>query len=201
MHLGNYIGVNANGTGADATVAGSVSVGNQGSGVVIEAVRNTVGGSSVNARNVISDNKANGVSIGTSLATANTVSANYIGVAANRTPLANRLNGIQISNLAAGNKIGAGDTSPGGCDRSCNLIANNGSPGGNSGRAGIYLDSSAGIGNPFRRNSIFSNTELGIDLAVPILQLIRLLFPAPERLRMTRATAIPDRTIFKIFRN
>lgn len=170
---GNYIGVNAAGAGDGTT--GNSTVGNDGSGVVIQAGGNTVGGNTTGARNIISGNRSNGVSLSTNFATANKVSANFIGVSANFTGVAsdtttivrNRLNGVQISNLASNNKVGGTDTGVGVCDNSCNVIANNGDVNANTGRAGIYLDSSAGTGNSFQRNSIFSNTELGIDLAVP----------------------------------
>lgn len=169
---GNYIGVNATGVGDGTT--GNSMVGNDGSGVVIEAGGNTVGGNTTGARNIISGNRSNGVSLGTNFATANKVTANFIGVSANFTGVAsdttvvrNRLNGVQISNLASNNKVGGTDTGAGVCNNSCNVIANNGDVNANTGRAGIYLDSSAGRSNSFQRNSIFSNTELGIDLAVP----------------------------------
>ena len=163
---GNYIGVNAAGAG-DLT-GGNSTVGNDGSGVVIEASGNTVGGNAAGARNIISGNRSNGVSVGTNFASANTVSANYIGVASDGTTLVrNRLNGVQITNLAFNNLIGGLDVSAGMCNNSCNLIANNGDANANSGRAGIYLDSSAATSNSLRGNSIFSNTGLGIDLAVP----------------------------------
>jgi hypothetical protein len=156
---GNYIGINA---------AGTAALGNNGSGVSIQAGGNTVGGSTVELRNVISGNRTNGVSIGTTLATGNIIAGNYIGVAANgTTALANRDNGVQISNTAASNTIGGAGVTPGACDNSCNVIANNGDVNSLSARAGVYVDPTAGVSNTIQGNSIFNNTGIGIDLGAP----------------------------------
>lgn len=164
---GNYIGVNTSGAGIDATT-GRATVGNNGGGIVVEAGGNIIGGNSSSARNVIAGNGTNGIALGTSFATGNVVAANFIGVASDGTTLLrNRLNGVQISNLAFRNTIGGSNVSIGMCDNACNVISSNGDPTADTARAGVYLDSSAGKGNAIRRNSIFSNTELGIDLAVP----------------------------------
>lgn len=156
---GNYIGTNA---------AGTAALANNGSGVVIQAGGNTVGGSATTLRNVISGNRVNGVSIGTTLATGNNVAGNYIGVGANGTSaIPNRDNGVQISNTAANNLIGGAGVTPGACDNSCNLIANNGNVNSFSARAGVYVDPTAGVGNTIQGNSIFNNTGIGIDLGTP----------------------------------
>jgi len=158
--LGNYIGVD---------FTGNTALGNDGSGVVIQDTLNTVGGTTVGARNVISGNAVNGVSINSSLATGNTVAGNYIGVGANgTTAILNVNDGVRISNNAFNNIIGGTDTSPGLCNNSCNVIANNGAATSFTARAGIYADQTAGTGNQFRRNSIFNNgvdpTDIGIDI-------------------------------------
>jgi len=175
----NFIGVDA--TGNATTIIGGFQtspVGNSGSGVLINASGNTVGGTRttsftsstcVNGCNVIAGNRANGVSIRSSFATANTVSGNNIGVGAdNATSIGNRDNGVQVSNLAGNNNtIGGTGVTAGFCNNVCNVIANNGDPSANSGRAGVYADDTAGVGNAISRNSIFNNTGIGIDLDTP----------------------------------
>ncbi len=153
---GNYIGVNS---------TGNTALPNNGSGVLVQGSANTVGGTTTGARNVISGNFGNGVSINSSLSTGNTVSGNFIGVGANGTAsLPNSLNGVQISNLANGNTVGGSSVTSGACDLSCNTIANNGDVAAFTARAGVYVDTTAGIGNAIRRNSIFGNFGIGIDI-------------------------------------
>lgn len=169
---GNYIGVDATGAGLDTF--GISTVGNSGSGIAIQAGGNRVGGSSAAARNVISGNRANGISLGTAAASANTITGNYIGVAADgATVVRNRLNGVQIGGLAFGNVVGFADSPVGTCSNSCNLIANNGdaptfpttgTDAPTSARAGIYVDATGGNKNTIRGNRVFNNTGIGIDL-------------------------------------
>ncbi len=154
--VGNYIGVG---------ISGNTAVPNSGSGVLINAATNTVGGITNGDRNVISGNSSNGISISTIFATGNIIAGNYIGVGDNgTTALANRDNGIQIAGLAAGNIIGGTGITAGACDNACNIIANNGDALATSSRAGIYIDTTAGVSNAIRGNSIFNNTGIGIDL-------------------------------------
>lgn len=157
---GNYIGV-------DST--GNAELQNSGSGVTIQDSINTVGGTTTGARNVISGNGVNGVSISTTLATGNTVAGNYIGIGANgTTSIPNNNNGVQFSSGAFGNTIGGTGVTPGVCNGACNIIANNGVATAQSARAGIYADQTAGTRNSFRQNSIFMNgvnpTDIGIDI-------------------------------------
>jgi len=158
--IGNYIGV---------TASGNAALRNNGSGVVIQASNNQVGGSNIGARNVISGNGTNGVSISTSLAFGNAVQGNFIGVGADgSTALGNTSNGIQISDNATNNLIGNTSTTAGGCSNGCNVIANNGAINSTTtAGAGIYIDPTALRGNQVRGNSIFNNGGLGIDLATP----------------------------------
>ena len=185
---GNTIG--ANFIGVDST--GNTALPNNGSGIIIGAGGNTVGGNRTtsatmsvctNACNVIAGNAANGVSLNSSFATGNTISGNNIGVGAdNTTTLGNRDNGIQIASLAAGNTIGGTDVTAGFCNNTCNMIANNGDAASTTARAGIYVDATGGAGNTIRSNSIFDNGSallppppitpptfngLGIDLGTP----------------------------------
>lgn len=156
----NFIGVNA---------SGNVDLGNNGSGVLIQASGNFVGGTTSSARNIIAGNGANGISISTNFATGNTVTGNYIGLGNDgTTSIPNNGNGVQISNGAANNTIGGTGVTAGACTGVCNIIANNGdlNPMTTGAKAGIYVDPTGGAGNSIRRNSIFSNVGIGIDLGI-----------------------------------
>jgi hypothetical protein len=160
---GNFIGVD---------IGGNTALGNSGSGITIADSGNTVGGAAgASTRNVIAGNSVDGISISSSLAAGNAIRGNYIGVGANATTaIPNTNNGIRFSSLAANNLVGDTDVTPGLCNMSCNLIANNGSATATSARAGVYVESTAGVGNQIVGNSIFSNgavTGIGIDLAAP----------------------------------
>lgn len=104
---GNYIGT-------DST--GNSRLGNALSGVRIEAPLNMIGGTSAAERNVISGNtNGHGVFINGSLATSNTVAANFIGTTAAgngavKNGNINDYSGIYLQNAAA-NQIGGTDAS------------------------------------------------------------------------------------------
>lgn len=148
--VGNYIGVDA---------GGNTRIRNNGSGVLINAAGNTVGGSTSAVRNVLSGNVGNGVSLSSSFASGNSVTGNYIGVGADgTTAIGNRDNGIQVSSLASGNTIGGTTTGRG------NVIANNGDINSSTSKAGVYVDPTAAARNSIRGNSIHDNAGVGIDL-------------------------------------
>lgn len=154
----NFIGVNA---------SGNVDLGNNGSGVLVQASGNFIGGTTPSSRNIIAGNGANGISISTNFATGNTVTGNYIGLGNDgTTSIPNNGNGVQISNGAANNTIGGTGVTAGACTGVCNIIANNGdlNPMTTGAKAGIYVDPTGGTGNRIRRNSIFNNVGIGIDL-------------------------------------
>jgi uncharacterized repeat protein (TIGR01451 family) len=95
---GNYIGVNAAGTGALAN--------NQ--GVAIFSAGNRVGGTTAAARNIISGNTTVGVALVNSTATANLIQGNYIGLSAGGTAAVPNLGvqgGINITNGASSNSV------------------------------------------------------------------------------------------------
>jgi hypothetical protein len=142
--IGNYIGTNAAGTGA---------VPHSGIGVeILDSDGNLVGGTVATYRNVISGNGDDAVRISDG-ALNNLVRTNYIGTAANGTdPLGNGGDGVYISGSAGGHTFHIGGTSPG----LGNVIAHNA---GN----GITVMNTV-IRAEIRRNSIHSNTGLGIDL-------------------------------------
>ena len=137
---GNYIGLNA---------AGTLALGNQGSGVLVEdAPTNTLGGAQLGQRNVISGNSGAGVLIQGSTATGNVVRNNYIGTdSSGGTNLGNGV-GVRIVG-ASGNEIaGAPDV---------NLIKGNLSH-------GVTVEGASATGNQIANNQIFDNGGLGIDL-------------------------------------
>ena len=100
--MGNYIGTNAK---------GASDLGNDFDGVNISrgAQNNRIGGSTPAARNVISGNDGGGVYIEDSGTTGNTVSGNYIGLAASGTTKLGNGTGVVINWGAQNNTIG-GDT-------------------------------------------------------------------------------------------
>jgi hypothetical protein len=158
---GNYIGYSG---------GSNTAIGNTGSGIVIEGSNNTIGGTTPAARNIITGNHVNGISIYGSLASGNTVQGNYIGAGSTGTAFGNDVAGIQLAQNAADNLIGGPGVTPGSCNGACNVIANNGRATAQSAKAGIYVDPTAAIGNRIRANSIYSNgtgTAEGIDLGDP----------------------------------
>jgi hypothetical protein len=143
---GNYIGTNASGNSA---------VGN-GTGVFFDgAGNNTVGGTAAGTGNVISGNTggiliANGADL-------NLVQGNLIGTGPDgMSPLGNTGPGVRLFGTPPGtsnNSIGGGVTG------AANVIAYNGGD-------GVIIDATSGpaVNNSVRRNSIFANGGLGIDL-------------------------------------
>ncbi len=103
---GNYIGVNASGTGA---------VGNAQDGVTIYGVAgNVVGGTAAGARNILSGNGAEGINILITGATSNTVLGNYIGTdVTGKLAIPNQGTGVVVNgvpgNTIGGTNAGAGN--------------------------------------------------------------------------------------------
>ena len=138
---GNYVGTDR--TGA-APLENS-------DGVLIDgAPNNTVGGTTVGARNVISGNDSEGVLIVGPDATGNKVAGNYVGTGAagQRVPGQNDT-GITIVN-AANNVVGGTEAG------ARNTISGNGT--------GVVILGVGATGNRVLSNSIFGNANLGIDL-------------------------------------
>jgi autotransporter-associated beta strand protein/parallel beta-helix repeat protein len=96
---GNFIGTNA---------AGAAALANGGKGVTInDSAGNTIGGTTADARNVISHNSSYGVAISGSGAAGNVVEGNYIGLQADgASPLGNLGGGVLVDGGAASNTIG-----------------------------------------------------------------------------------------------
>ncbi|MBD2048868.1 DUF4347 domain-containing protein, partial [Coleofasciculus sp. FACHB-64] len=102
---GNYIGTD---------VTGNVDLGNTADGISIQGTNNIIGGTTTGARNVISGNNQNGVSISQVGSTGNQVLGNYIGTNATGTAdLGNTQNGVEIqyapNNIIGGATAGAGN--------------------------------------------------------------------------------------------
>jgi titin len=149
---GNYIGTDATGAaGLGNGTAGTPTMPASGAGVTILAANNMVGGTTSGAGNIISANLTHGVTI---VGTGNVVQGNLIGTTAS--------GAAGIGNLESGIKLGDATTG----------AATNSLIGGAAGGAGnvIALNGKEGIsvvvgsGNAIRRNSLFSNGRLGIDL-------------------------------------
>jgi titin len=143
--LGNFIGLNA---------AGTADLGNTGDGVEINAgaANNTIGGTSVLARNVISGNGVNGVLITDAGSTGNKVLGNFIGLnAAGDGGLNNSSGGVEISTGAANNTVGG--TSAG----ARNVISGNTNN-------GILIAGAGTTGNNVQGNFIGLNSAGAADL-------------------------------------
>ena len=144
---GNFIGTTSGGTGG---------LGNSGDGVTITdgATGNTIGGTTAAAANTIADNTGNGVSISTSGTTGNVVEGNFIGTnSAGATNLGNSGDGVEVFDSASGNTIGGTVAGAG------NVIDDN--------SKGVVIGSSptdTAIHDAILGNSIYGNTNLGIDL-------------------------------------
>jgi parallel beta-helix repeat protein len=140
---GNYVGTDKSGTNDLGNVEG-IFIG--------DASGTTVGGKTAAARNVISGNNTDGLSISNSQGIK--VLGNRIGTTASGTgALGNALKGVDFRVGTSNNLLGDG-TSAG-----SNTIAFNGID-------GVDVGASS-TGNEISRNSIFSNTGLGIDLIGP----------------------------------
>ncbi len=144
MVQGNYIGTDA---------AGTASLGNN-RGVFIDAgaQNNTIGGSVAGARNLISGNFNAGVEITNTNTNLNKVQGNFIGTDVTGTASLNNSRGVFILSGAQSNTIG------GTASNEANTIAFNSIE-------GIFILGASTDNNTISGNAIFSNTNLGINLA------------------------------------
>ena len=146
----NLIGLNRTATAA---------VGNGGNGITIRngASNNVIGGTGLSDGNLIGGNtgaSTTGITLDGSIS--NTIQGNLIGTNASRADLGNGGDGIRIINDSSLNLVG------GTGDNAANGIAFNG---GNGVTIGVNLQDTGTIRNSLRRNSIYANDKLGIDLA------------------------------------
>ena len=134
---GNYLGVNATGTAANANYNGIV--------LATNAHSNTIGGTTPAERNVISGNSNRGISI--SGTNSHTIKGNYIGVNALGTAAIGNGAGLEISAMIGGTNSIIGGTDV--ADR--NVIS------GNSPSGGILLSGASVSGNTVAGNYIGLN--------------------------------------------
>ncbi|MFH2141136.1 MAG: LamG-like jellyroll fold domain-containing protein, partial [Bacteroidota bacterium] len=135
--IGNFIGTNR--TGAD-------TLGNTWNGIAISDTSDF----NLIENNIIGGNYWNGISIGT-YSTNNKIISNRIGIdSSGSIALSNSLNGVVIENSSQHNIIGGDSDSP-------NIIAF-------SGMNGVVVDGVNTKYNRISKNSIFRNTNLGINL-------------------------------------
>ncbi len=141
---GNFIGLNASGTGTLA---------NSGSGVSIfgSATNNVIGGTGAGMRNYISGNTGEGILMANNGTTGNQVQGNTIGRNFAGNAAGNGNHGVSIFGGAQSNTIG-GSTSG-----ASNIITA-------STNEGIAMFDATDIKDLFSRNSIFANGAKGISL-------------------------------------
>ena len=130
---GNYIGTN---------FTGSADLGNAGGGVqILDAPKNTIGGSETGERNIISGNDQNGIWIDGVEASGNVVQGNFIGTdPTGSADLGNGFRGVRIRD-APNNTIGGSHVGEG------NVISGNV-------RGGIYIKDTGASGNVVAGNYI-----------------------------------------------
>jgi len=131
---GNYIGTDA--SGATTTASNGQFLGNEGDGVQCAAGFSTIGGTTPAARNIISGNFGNGVTLET-LAGDTVVEGNYIGTDASGATTTDS-NGNFLGNFGDGVRCAAGFSTIGGTTSAARNIIS-----GNSGN-GVTLGTQAG---------------------------------------------------------
>ena len=142
--------VQGNLIGTDIT--GTRDFGNYGGILVSGAPSTLIGGTTPEARNVISGNDWNGIIIAGAASSGSRVEGNYIGTDISGTAaLGNLQDGVRI-NAASNVVIGGPDAG------AANVIANNTSDG-----VEVYSAGGVATGNAIRRNSIHSNGAKGIE--------------------------------------
>ena len=150
---GNFIGTDINGTIA---LGGGLA-----GGVQISGSSNTVGGTTIEARNVISGNAGEGIRILDSGATGNLVQGNFIGTdVTGAAALANGTHGVFINSDSSGNTVG-GTTAA-----ARNVISGNGDDGVNISNATGNLVQGNFIGTDVSGTAALGNTGQGVDIFV-----------------------------------
>ncbi len=142
----NIVAYNAIGTDGYSIIGSGLARGNSGDGVLINGAPGNIV-----AYNMIVANSSDGIEISGAGAFLNQVSANYIGVMDIGFVLGNLGHGVNITSTARTNFIGTNISS-------ANTIAYNNLD-------GVSVAAGTTTNNTIRANSIFSNGDLGIDLA------------------------------------
>ena len=144
---GNYIGT---------TAAGTSPLGNGSIGVVIFSAGNTVGGTTAGARNIISGNGLDGVSMTDSGANNNLIEGNYIGTDVSGTlPLGNARQGVSITSTNnTTNPTGTDNTVGGTAPGAGNVISDNAGFG-----LVIFAPNGGGSGNLVEGNFIGTDSS------------------------------------------
>lgn len=159
---GVHLGPDANGNSVRGNLIGldfsQDALPNAGVGVHIQgASDNIIGGNSpLNFANFISGNGQEGVLITGSTATGNLVRGNFIGVNVSEEPRPNGLDGVEIV-AGSNNQIGGANDDEG------NLIAFNTTE-------GVEVAGSTATGNLIRKNRIFNNGTIGIDISANAIE-------------------------------
>ncbi len=149
---GNFIGTNAAGTSA---------VGNGVDGVLILSASNTVGGTTAGARNIISGNVLDGVSMTDGGANNNLVEGNYIGTdVTGKLRLGNVRHGVSITSTnATTNPTGTNNTIGGTVSGAGNILSGNGAFG-----LVISAPNGGGTGNLVEGNFIGTDSSGALPL-------------------------------------
>jgi len=145
--LGNYIGTNASGTSAIANYAG----------VYLQDSNNSIGGSEVGSRNIISGNSI-GIEISESTSSGSIVQGNYIGLNASGDDAIGNVTGISLSTSSTNSVIGGTDPLDG------NIISGNSNIGMSlSGTSHTIQNNYIGL-NP-AGNGVIKNATEGLRLS------------------------------------
>jgi hypothetical protein len=140
---GNYIGTD---------VSGTLAIGNHFGIWINFASNNSIGGTVDAERNIISGNQSHGILLTSDLSTTNRISNNYIGTDLNGgLPLGNQGAGISVTDAGRNSSI-----SPTGSGAGNTIAFNKGN--------GVEVLGPPSTGISVRRNAIYSNGGLGIDL-------------------------------------
>jgi hypothetical protein len=165
---GNYVGVNANGSGAVPNAWNGIALGDGAQG-------NQIGGATAGEGNLISGNSNYGVALYDEGTLYNVVLGNRIGTdATGNLAVPNQESGVELRGGPAMNTIGGLNPTVGsGCTGACNLISGNGS-------SGVLLIDQETMSNTVSGNYI--GTNLSGSVALPNADGVRLEYGASHNM-------------------